>query len=224
MYLIRHAQSAHNVDLDTAPSLRHAGPLGSDLTPRGVQEAHSLARRLRHLPIQGVYSSNLLRATHTAAILAAPHRLAVISTDLLREHDLGVLHRQTDTKRILRAYARSARLQRGRSDQDKLRVRLTADMETEEEAAGRMASFLREVARSHPGETLLVVSHFAIMRAFLVQLGFAAMQPSSTDQSQMQPTCAYAPRAEPLLSKTPTAFTSPRADSSHPSHHCQSPL
>jgi broad specificity phosphatase PhoE len=173
IYLVRHAQSEHNVDWDNGQPVRTAGPLESGLTPRGVKQARDLGGRLRDVPIHGVWSSHLLRARQTAAIIAQVKGLSVNATERLREHYLGALEQQRDTAILLRTFRRIERQQRGLTDREKLRVKVVADMESEEEAAARLKEFLTEVASQFQGETIVVVSHGVIMRAFLIVLGFA---------------------------------------------------
>lgn len=173
IYLVRHAQSEHNVAWDNELSLRHTSSLGTGLTPLGVAQARMLAQRLRAIPIHALYSSPLLRAQQTATIIATAKRLPVSITDSLREHYLGALERQTDTAVLLRTFKRIERLQRSLPDREKLRIKLVEDMESEEEAASRMRRYLKRIARQHQGKTLLVVSHGVIIRSFLIQLGFA---------------------------------------------------
>ncbi len=45
-------------------------------------------------------------------------------------------------------------------------------MESDEEIAIRMTTFIRETAITHPGKHILAITHGGIMRAMLIQLGF----------------------------------------------------
>jgi broad specificity phosphatase PhoE len=63
--------------------------LAAQLTPRGRRDARRLAARLADVPIGRVISSPLDRAAETAAILAAPHGVAVELDQRLVELDYG---------------------------------------------------------------------------------------------------------------------------------------
>lgn len=53
----------------------------------------------------------------------------------------------------------------------------TADgVESDEQTVSRLITFLKEAALTHPGKTLLVVSHGHIMHLFLIYLGFGTYQ------------------------------------------------
>lgn len=48
-----------------------------------------------------------------------------------------------------------------------------AEAESDADAVARITTVLHEIARNHPGETVVAVSHGYIMRTLLVALGFA---------------------------------------------------
>ncbi len=83
LLLVRHAQTAHN--RDGLVQGRADNPL-SDL---GLKQAAALAERLAGAPLEAVYSSPLQRARQTAAAIAAPHGLAVVTEPDLIEMDIG---------------------------------------------------------------------------------------------------------------------------------------
>jgi len=78
LYLIRHGEykpmSNSNIQTDGPP------------TDKGQQQVHHTAKRLQHLPIQTVHTSDLNRAKETADIIVSlfPH-INCLSTALLRE-------------------------------------------------------------------------------------------------------------------------------------------
>ncbi len=70
--------------------------LDPPLTQTGISQANATAARLADQPIDQVYASPLARAGETAAIIAAPHDLAVIQDARLRERaNFGDLPGQT---------------------------------------------------------------------------------------------------------------------------------
>lgn len=81
--LIRHGETVANA----AGTVQ--GQLDVELNATGIRQAGRLAERLRDVPLDAVYASDLSRAMHTARIIAEPHELNVIPTPELREWHLG---------------------------------------------------------------------------------------------------------------------------------------
>ena len=81
LYLVRHGESLGN--------LRgfFLGHTDWGLSPRGEEQARTLAEALADLPFSAVYSSDLSRAVQTVRPAAAAHRLPV-----LRERDLREIY------------------------------------------------------------------------------------------------------------------------------------
>lgn len=83
VYLIRHAEAEGNV------YRRCHGQYNSLLTPRGLKQAQCLAERMKDVPLDAVYSSDLERARRTAQAVAEPHGLSVQTRAGMREIDMG---------------------------------------------------------------------------------------------------------------------------------------
>lgn len=83
VYLVRHGSVAG------AETGRFIGHLDVPLSPLGERQVSALARRLRGVALDAVYSSDLARARRSAEILAAPHGLATIELPALREFAMG---------------------------------------------------------------------------------------------------------------------------------------
>ena len=82
-HLIRHGESTWNAEN------RWQGQADPPLSERGVAQAARLARKLEHVHLDAVVSSDLCRAVDTAEVVAAPHGLAVEKRPALRELDVG---------------------------------------------------------------------------------------------------------------------------------------
>lgn len=82
VWLIRHAASV-------APAGVAVGSSDPPLSLLGREEAIELADRMRDHPLSAVWSSDLVRARDTAAVIARLHRLRVHTTAALREIDFG---------------------------------------------------------------------------------------------------------------------------------------
>lgn len=88
MYLVRHGDAAHNTPENFNAALNYPDP---DLTRAGETQAHQLGERLRNVPLQRIYTSDLRRAQHTAHILAEYTDAPVEVRSALREINMGRL-------------------------------------------------------------------------------------------------------------------------------------
>lgn len=83
LYLLRHGET------DGSAHLRYCGQTDIPLNKDGIEQARQLARRLSKEPIDVIYSSDLIRAYETAAIVARGRGLNVKRNKNLREIHLG---------------------------------------------------------------------------------------------------------------------------------------
>lgn len=86
MHLIRHGATPPN--LVVPPIIQGAG-INEPLAPIGREQAACAGRALARTPLAAVYSSPLLRAMETAEAIAAPHGLAVVPVEGLKEVEVG---------------------------------------------------------------------------------------------------------------------------------------
>lgn len=166
IYLIRHGESEGNL----AGILQ--GHSNTPLTPTGKKQAKLRAQEFHQLHLAAAFSSDLVRAQQTAAIIASDHRLAVTAHNLLRERYMGNLEGRlwSEIKTELQA-------ELAHRDQlpypKRFRHRLTDAYESDEDIVVRLITILRQIALAYLNQTVLVATHGGIMRAFLVHLGFA---------------------------------------------------
>ena len=66
------------------------GHSDSPLTAQGITQAKELAKKLKNVKFDLIFSSDLLRAKRTAEIIALEHKLFVQTSKLLRERDFGI--------------------------------------------------------------------------------------------------------------------------------------
>jgi broad specificity phosphatase PhoE len=118
------------------------------LNETGREQARVLAEQLRQTPFDAVYSSDLQRAFETAEIVAAPHDVVVVADLGLREIDVGSWSGLT-----------RAELEERFPNGDR------PDGETREAHAARVLVAVERIAREHPGERILLVTHGGTMRA-----------------------------------------------------------
>jgi len=127
---------------------RYQGWADPPLNDTGREQARVLAEQLRSTPFDAVYSSDLRRARETAEIVAAPHAVPVVVEPGLREVDVGEWSGLTRAE-VERRFPGGER----------------PGGETREQHAARVLAAAERIARAHPGERILLVSHGGTMRA-----------------------------------------------------------
>lgn len=166
IYIVRHGETDFNVKEIMQ------GQTDSSLTAKGVLQAKQLAERLKGVNFDAIFSSDLYRAQKTAEILKLDRQLAVNTTKLLRERTFA--HFDGKSAEFFREENKTLFEKRQQlSEQEKRDFKFYPEFESDTEIAGRMTIALREAALTFPGKILLAISHGAIIRAFLIQLGFA---------------------------------------------------
>lgn len=167
IYVVRHGQTEWN----TKKIMQ--GHLDSPLTQQGIRQAQETAQLLRKVNFKQIFSSDLYRAQHTAEIIAADKDIAVKTTRLLRESDLGPF--QGKKLEFFRAQLREAIEYRDSlTDEEQMLYQIHPQVESYEQVASRMLRFMREVAVVNKGDNVLLTSHAGAIRATLVKLGFAS--------------------------------------------------
>ena len=81
LLLVRHGET-----VDNANQLMQGQTQGR-LNVKGISQAFALRDQMATEHIDAIVASDLKRAIDTATIVAAPHRLLVVTTPLLRERD-----------------------------------------------------------------------------------------------------------------------------------------
>jgi probable phosphoglycerate mutase len=134
----------------------HADP---PLNATGRAQAAQLADRLAGMGVTAVHSSDLARASETAAIVAARLGIEVTPQPGLREIDVGEFQGLTHGEIDARWPEARARFEeRGYG---------WGHGETFDELSGRVVATLLAIAETHPGECILAVGHGGTVRAAL---------------------------------------------------------
>ena len=156
--LVRHGQTDWNAER------RVQGHSDTPLNEQGRAQARLLAEQLADRQIDAVYSSDLLRAYETARIIAERHGLEVTAIRDLRERHFGTWEGLTDDEIFVRFPEASGNGSWG-------------DGESREAMADRVLEALHRIADTHPGGTVVVVSHGGPLRAALVHCGTDGLGP-----------------------------------------------
>lgn len=161
-YLVRHGQTEWN------EKKLIQGFKDSPLTDSGIIEVKKLAKKLKNIKFDYIYSSDLLRAKRTAEIIALEHKLSVETDKLIRERSFGYLEGKPSF--LIKEWD-DALSKLTSAEKDKYRH--AKDIETNEEVANRAITFIKELSVRFPGKTILLVSHGGLIRQFLIKIGFA---------------------------------------------------
>ena len=148
--LVRHGET-----VDNARQIMQ-GQTQGELNERGREQARQVAERLATDPVDVIIASDLRRAIQTAEIIAAPHRLPVVTTPLLRERDWGGF-----TGRYIPEL-------RGEVWPD--------DIESEEALLTRARQLLLHITATYPGKRVVAVGHGIINKAILAVYAQCSMR------------------------------------------------
>ena len=161
LYLLRHGATEANLARPARLQGRRHNP---PLARLGVRQAEATRDFLAGLRLDHCYSSPLLRAVQTAAIVAAPHGLSPEPLEPLTECDVGRWEgldwqtvRYLDAEGYQRFHANPAAFgyPGGESFAD---------------VYERVAPALAQLLRVHAGQSLLVVGHHVVNRTYLAGL------------------------------------------------------
>lgn len=159
--LVRHGATTAN--LAKPPILQGRG-VNLGLSPAGQIQAQRAAEFLKSFPIRAVYSSPLLRAQETAQHIAAPHQHELRLIPELTEVDVGIWEGRSweDIARVdPEAY------QRFQADPGSYGYQGGESMQLVQE---RAVPAFQSILNSHLGETIVIVAHNVVNRAFLASV------------------------------------------------------
>ena len=83
LYLLRHAETEWNI------AMKFQGQTDIPLIEDGRRQAAALGRRMSSLKLEALYSSDLVRASETAQIVASYHNKQVETVPELKELNFG---------------------------------------------------------------------------------------------------------------------------------------
>jgi len=154
IYLIRHGESVGNLNRICL------GHTDLDLTDLGYEQAEKTAEALKNIDFSAIYSSDLIRAVHTAEPHAQFRGLKINKDIAFRELYFG-------------DWENASVLWLKEEHHDEFMIGWRANFgtftapngESVIQMAERMASGLENIAREHVGENILVASHAAAIRA-----------------------------------------------------------
>lgn len=158
IYLIRHAQAEGN----TYRSMQ--GYWDGKVTQRGKEQIALLAERLKEIPFDAVYSSDLSRTIETAGAITKYHDLTIQTDARLREMHVGRWEQEFFGN--LKHYE-SEKIREFRFSPETWQVEGSENYAI---VTKRAMESLEELARRHSGECIAVVSHGITCRCIVAHL------------------------------------------------------
>lgn len=155
VFLVRHGETDWNAQL------RVMGQLDIPLNKRGRAQAQRTAELLAQEKFAAIYASDLVRAVETAQLIAAPHRLDVITIPELREARYG-LWEGLSRDEVLAKFPAEYELRK--TDPTNF---CPSGGESRKELYERASKIFSELVARHPYQKILIVSHGGTIRAIL---------------------------------------------------------
>lgn len=169
IYLVRHGETEFNVKEIIQ------GHTDSPLTENGKNQAKTVQEAFKNLEFSAVFSSDLLRAVHTAEIISAERKLAVNTQKLLRERHFGKYDGRP-AEEFRQENQHLFEKIRALPEPERRKVKFGEAYESEEEVGGRTIQILREIAVTYAGKNVLAVTHGGVMRSLLIRLGYGSYE------------------------------------------------
>ena len=167
----------HATSLDNEAGLA-SGWFDVDLSATGVEQARLLGARRRDEDFAAVFSSDLRRASRTAALAFGDRELPMVRDARLRECDYGALTRhpaaEIEQRRVL------------------LLERPFPGGESYEQVVARVSTWLVEVTATFAGRTVLVIGHRATFFALEHLLRDIPLEEAVSSPWRWQPGWTYA--------------------------------
>lgn len=155
LYITRHGSTRFN------EQQKLQGQLDSPLTAKGISDAKIVAKRLKTVQFDAIYSSDLKRAKQTAEIIRKSLRFPkkAISTPLLREIDAGKVS----------GYSK-AEIHRRHPSYKKRASFTFPGGESYVDVQRRVLRFVRLLERQCPDDAVLIVTHGGCIRCLICGL------------------------------------------------------
>lgn len=155
VYLMRHGEVANGGEK------RYNGHIDIDITPKGEEQMHRLARLLAGNPITAVYSSDLIRSAKGAKIISDNFGLSFTALRELRERSVGTWEGMTADE-IKSRFPEEYKAWRA----DLLNYRPPGG-ECLTDVQNRVLPVYRRLVASHPGEEIALLLHGGVNRVIL---------------------------------------------------------
>lgn len=163
IYILRHGESEANYPADIYG-------MDKKLTEKGREQAKSAAKNLKKIDFDVIFASPLVRAQETAAIIAEEHKLEVLTKKALKERFSGPFEGRI-IKEVEKELSHLVEMRESLPFEKWKKIPFGEGRETDEQLVSRFITILREIAVAYSGKKVLIISHVALMRTFLIHLG-----------------------------------------------------
>ena len=149
------------------------GHLSDGLDSIGLQQALTVAKKIKKENFAALISSDLLRAMQTANPIAKKLNLRILSNILLRERALGLLEgkKKIDTFNLLNI-APSRQAYQIWSFKETVEMINKFKIESDNNFYNRVKTFTDYLKQKYQNKNILLVSHGGTIRVLLYHLGF----------------------------------------------------
>jgi broad specificity phosphatase PhoE len=181
IYVVRHGESDANIrERFTEEDFTRWGEYESDLTEKGIEQGKAIAQKLRPVHFEAIFSSDLTRARHTAELIAEGRNMPVATNASIRERKYGKEFFLMTKEQ--RHELKSALYEL--NEEEKFNHKFFPHGESAKDAAERFHAFLKEIIPLYTDKTVLVVNHGAVMRMFLVSIGWGTFDELTSNTVQ----------------------------------------
>ena len=158
IYLIRHAEAEGNL------CRRIHGQYDTNVTTKGLRQLLALRDRFADIPVDACYASDLTRTKTTAQAIWIPKGLELHPDPAFRDIGLGVW------EDLPFGYLNTFQPEAMQCFNQDPRNWHVEGSETFTQYTDRFLAGLERIVRTHPDQTVAVVSHAAVMRGLLIRL------------------------------------------------------
>ena len=155
LIIVRHAESALN------EQNRIQGHKDSGLTPKGLYQAEQLSKKIKKIPIDKIYSSDLGRAYSTTLEIVRHTKLPIVRDPLLREIHLGDWEGMTPEE-VDRLYDKG--YQKWLKKPSSINI---PNAESLRHFKKRVTARVKTIARTNRVKNVLIVTHGGVITALL---------------------------------------------------------
>ncbi len=156
LYLVRHGETDWNVEK------RIQGRVDRPLNETGKEQARMAGQKLASLRAAAIYSSPLLRAQHTAELIAGFQACPLRLEENLREAAYGACEGLTQ-KEFHEQHKDRLQKRGALAFEEWLEFKVPDDAESPSEIIERVLPVLLRIAGAHAGENVFVVTHGFVM-------------------------------------------------------------
>lgn len=170
LHILRHGETEGN-----AQGILQGYVADSPLTEKGIEQARNRAEELKDINFDAIFSSDLSRTYKTAEIVKLDREIVIQTSKLLRERNYGKFD-GLNASIFRQALKDKLKEKQDFLDEHYWSFKVADDVESYEEIVQRFILQLREISVAYPDKHILIVSHGACIRNFLIKIGYATIK------------------------------------------------